>query len=52
MNEHINLDLTLEEVNIILNALGELPAKVSMPVIQKVQEQAQPQVAPAEEKND
>ena len=47
MNEHINLDLTLEEVNIILNALGELPAKVSMPVIQKLQGQAQPQVTPA-----
>ena len=46
MNEHINLDLTLEEVNIILNGLGELPAKVSMPVIQKLQEQAQPQVTP------
>ena len=56
MNEHINLDLTLEEVNIVLNALGELAAKVSMPVIQKVQEQATPQVTPepipAEEKND
>ena len=46
MNEHINLDLTLEEVNIILNALGELPAKVSMPVIKKLQGQAQPQVTP------
>lgn len=56
MNEHINLDLSLEQVNVILNALGELPAKVSMSVIQKVQEQAQPQVIPepipAEEKND
>ncbi len=56
MNENIKLDLTLEEVNVVLNALGDLPAKVSMPVIQKVQEQAQPQVAPepipAEEKND
>ena len=56
MNEHINLDLTLEEVNVVLNALGELPARVSMPVIQKIQEQATPQVTPepipAEEKND
>ena len=56
MNENIKLDLTLEEVNVVLNALGELAAKVSMPLIQKVQEQAQPQVTPepipAEEKND
>jgi len=48
----ITLKLELDEVNVVLNALGELPAKVSMPVIQKVQEQAQPQVAPAEENND
>ena len=48
----ITLNLELDEVNVVLNALGELPAKVSMPVIQKVQEQAHPQVAPAEEKND
>ena len=46
MNENITLDLTLEEVNIVLNALGELAAKGSMPVIQKIQEQAQPQVTP------
>ena len=56
MNERITLDLNLEEVNIVLNALGELAAKVSMPVIQKIQEQATPQVTPepipAEEKND
>ena len=56
MNENIKLDLTLEEVNIVLNALGELAAKVSMPVIQKLQQQATPQVTPepipAEEKND
>tara|TARA_B100001175_G_scaffold65628_1_gene53748 strand:- start:19871 stop:20017 length:147 start_codon:yes stop_codon:yes gene_type:complete len=45
----ITLNLELDEVNVVLNALGELPAKVSMPVIQKVQEQAQPQVAPTEE---
>ena len=38
--------MTLDDVNIVLNALGELAAKVSMPVIQKIQEQAQPQVTP------
>ena len=33
MNEHITLDLNLEEVNIVLNALGELAAKVSLSLI-------------------
>ena len=45
-NESINLDLSLEEINLILNGLGELPAKASMGVIQKIQQQAQPQVVP------
>lgn len=45
-NESINLDLSLDEVNIVLNALGELPAKASMAVISKIQSQAQPQVTP------
>ena len=45
-NESINLDLSLEEINLILNGLGELPAKASMAVIQKIQQQAQPQVVP------
>jgi len=45
-NESINLDLSLEEINVILGGLGELPAKASMGVIQKIQQQAQPQVVP------
>ena len=45
-NESITLDLSLDEVNIVLNALGELPAKTSMGVISKIQAQAQPQVTP------
>ena len=45
-NESINLDLSLEEINLILGGLGELPAKASMGVIQKIQQQAQPQVVP------
>jgi hypothetical protein len=36
----------LEEINVILGGLGELPAKASMGVIQKIQQQAQPQVVP------
>ena len=45
-NESINLDLSLEEINVILSGLGELPAKASMGVIQKIQQQAGPQVQP------
>jgi len=45
-NESIKLDLSLEEVNAILGGLGELPAKASMGVIQKIQQQAGPQVTP------
>ena len=45
-NESINLDLSLDEINLILNGLGELPAKASMGVIQKIQQQAQQQVVP------
>jgi hypothetical protein len=41
----IKLDLTIEEVNGILAALGELPTKSNaMFLIQKIQAQAQPQV--------
>ena len=52
-NESIKIDLSLEEINMVLGGLGELPAKASMGVIQKIQQQAAPQVqpepAPAEE---
>jgi len=41
----IKLELSVEEVNGILAALGELPTKTNaMFLIQKIQEQAQPQV--------
>lgn len=45
-NESIKLDLSLDEINMILGGLGELPAKASMGVIQKIQQQAGPQVQP------
>ena len=45
-NESIKLDLSLDEINMILNGLGELPAKASMGVIQKIPQQASPQVQP------
>jgi len=45
-NESIKLDLSLEEINMVLGGLGELPAKASMGVITKIQQQASPQVQP------
>jgi hypothetical protein len=40
------LQLTVEEINLILAALQELPAKVSNPLTQKIHEQARPQLDP------
>jgi hypothetical protein len=46
----IKLELTIEEVNGILAALGELPTKTNaMFLIQKIQAQAQPQVPPEDQ---
>ena len=43
----IVLALEVEEVNAILNVLGELPSKTgAYPLIVKIKEQADPQVAP------
>jgi hypothetical protein len=43
----IKLELSIEEVNGILLALGELPTKSNaMFLIQKIKEQADPQVPP------
>ena len=43
-NLSINLVFTLEQVNGILDALSQLPFKVSAPMIQAIQVQALPQV--------
>ena len=49
----IKLTLTLDEVNGILAALGELPTKTNaMFLIQKIQQQAQPQLPKETEKQD
>ncbi len=40
----LNVELTLDEVNVILAGLGELPAKVSVSVIDKVRSQVYPQL--------
>ena len=37
------LNLTLEDLNMVLGALGELPAKASMSLIMNIQQQAQQQ---------
>ena len=46
----ITLVLALDDVNAILNVLGELPSKTgAWPLIQRIREQAEPQVnAPAD----
>lgn len=49
--KNINLNLSLDELNLVLSALAELPAKVSMNLISKVTAQAQQQLQaqPSEE---
>ena len=42
----MNFELNVEEVNIVLQGLGELPAKLSMNVIKLVQDQAAVQMQP------
>lgn len=52
---NVNLELTLNDVNIILQALGNAPYVSVADVINKIREQVQPQVqaapAPATEEN-
>jgi hypothetical protein len=46
----VKFDLEANEVQFILNMLGELPSKSGcFPLIMKIQEQAQPQVEPPKE---
>lgn len=40
----IQLDLSLEEVNGILSVLGKAPYEFSQPIIDKIKQQALPQV--------
>ena len=39
-NQVVTLELTLEDVNVVLAGLGELPAKASLAVIEKIRSQA------------
>lgn len=36
-NEKLTFEFSIDELNIILAGLGELPAKASIPLIQKIQ---------------
>ena len=48
----IKLELSIEEVNGIIAALGELPTKTNaMFLIQKIADQAKPQLPPEEKKD-
>ena len=40
-NEKLTFEFSIDELNIILAGLGELPAKASMQLIQKIQGMAQ-----------
>ena len=42
----LHFDFTIEEANILLAALQELPAKVANPMSQKIQQQARAQLEP------
>ena len=42
----IKLDLTVEEVNGVLMALGKAPYEMAQPIIDKIKNQAIPQVQP------
>ncbi len=45
----IHLELSAEEVNAILQVLGDLPTKTgAWPLVAKIKEQAESQVEPAE----
>jgi hypothetical protein len=44
----IKLELTVDEVNNVLNALGKVPYELSFALIEKIKAQAIPQVAPAQ----
>lgn len=46
----IKLELTVDEVNAILQVLGDLPTKTgAFPLVMKIKEQAEPQVHKEEE---
>lgn len=51
-NPTFTFELNLEEANAILAALPELPGKICNPIIQKIQSQAQVQIAAMQAANE
>ena len=50
---NIQLDLTVEEVNAILQVLGDLPTKTgAYPLVMKIKGQAEPQIPQEQPQND
>jgi hypothetical protein len=47
--QRLTLNLSIEEVNLLLAALGEQPAKVSMGLIVEIQKQCQQRESTSEE---
>jgi hypothetical protein len=46
---NIKLELSVDEVNAIIQVLGDLPSKTgAWPLLQKIRMQAEPQVKPAD----
>jgi len=45
----IKLEFTLQELQIISQALHEMPYKFAAPILQKIDQQAQPQLKPQPE---
>lgn len=44
----MKLELSLDEINTITAALGEVPMKVGLPVFMKIKEQVEPQLSKQE----
>ena len=49
--ETITLDFTIEEVNCVLASLGKMPFAHVAPLVDKIRQQAAPQVKAIQEKN-
>lgn len=49
--ETINLEFTIDEVNAVLAALGQMPFAQVAPLVEKIRQQASPQVQVIQEKN-
>lgn len=42
----VKIELSLDELNIVIAGLSELPVKHAMPIIEKIHKMVQPQLAP------